>query len=261
MSPQEIRLTTTSTLLDGLEIIEFLSKQPEPAGMREILDATAMTRATAFRVINQLVEAGWICAEGSPRVFSVGRRTASIGLRSLRRDPARHAVVPSLIGLATEARLPAFFSCVEGGRTWWLDVVEVINGRVVHDPVGQDAPALATATGRAILSDADDDVIDALIAQAERVTPATRVEASQLRSALLDARARGYAVVHDEYRMGLTSMAAPIRNASVSAIAAIGLSEIDSADEERAARLPEALLRWARRASIECGYRTEWGLG
>jgi DNA-binding IclR family transcriptional regulator len=253
---------SAGTLTAGLRLLQFVAEQPGPVGMKDVLGATDMTRATAFRVVSQLVDEGWLVAEGSPRRFSLGLKAVAMGLRRLSNDRVRHVIAPNLIGLATEAMRPAFFAYVENGLTWWLGVTEVVGERIIQSPVGEPSPALATASGRAILSCLDEESVrHAVAGGCVTLTPRTITAPDELLAHVRIARERGYSVVRDEVRIGLTSMAAPVRDAYGSPVAAIGLSELDPEDEERLSRQGESVVRWARRASIELGYMSPWSLG
>ena len=90
---------------------------------------------------------------------------------------------------------------------------------------GMRVPAHCTSTGKVLLAHAPEGVREELIAgDLVRVTPRTLADAASLRPELDRIRERGYAVSRDEMEIGITSMAAPIRDPDGRVVAALGLA-------------------------------------
>jgi len=80
--------------------------------------------------------------------------------------------------------------------------------------------------GRVLLAGLPDDALTAYLdtLQAEPLTDRTLTAPEDLRSAVIQARADGYALVDQELELGLRSIAAPIRDSRGRVIAAINVS-------------------------------------
>jgi DNA-binding IclR family transcriptional regulator len=94
--------------------------------------------------------------------------------------------------------------------------------------VGRTSPLHATASGRALMLDLDDDEVRDLVA-ADLASPGPlghRAPAtmSQLFERLHDERRNGYAVAVDEIETGLASVGAPVRDSTGRVIAALNVS-------------------------------------
>lgn len=94
--------------------------------------------------------------------------------------------------------------------------------------IGQRSAMHFTATGRALMFDADDDLVRALTADqfgaACRLTPNAPRNAEELLERLRVERQKGYAVASDEVEAGLTSVSVPVRNVQGHLLAVLNVS-------------------------------------
>ena len=92
--------------------------------------------------------------------------------------------------------------------------------------VGTRFPAYATSMGRVLLAGLSPGDLDKLLANLDlhSYTAATVHDVDELRRILDVTRERGYAVVDQELEYGLRSAAAPVRDDTGSAIAAVNVS-------------------------------------
>jgi DNA-binding IclR family transcriptional regulator len=96
-------------------------------------------------------------------------------------------------------------------------------GGQVPLPVGGRLPATCTALGKAILAFADREVWDTVVARPlARLTPYSIVTTHVLSDEMLKVKAQGVAFEHEETRLGVTCVAAPIFQDS-RAIAAVSV--------------------------------------
>ncbi|WP_230424220.1 IclR family transcriptional regulator domain-containing protein [Prauserella cavernicola] len=93
--------------------------------------------------------------------------------------------------------------------------------------VGRSSPMHCTASGRPLLFDSDDDLVEALTAD-ELLAPTHGLAAPRSLDELLDRlhteRQRGYAVASEEVEIGLTSVGVLIRNHAGDLLAVINIS-------------------------------------
>lgn len=79
--------------------------------------------------------------------------------------------------------------------------------------------------GRVLLAGLDDAQLDELLADPiDPITPSTITDPETLRSALRNIRDAGWCVVDQELEVGLRSIAAPVRDATGSTVAAVNVS-------------------------------------
>jgi DNA-binding IclR family transcriptional regulator len=118
--------------------------------------------------------------------------------------------------------------------------------------IGRRSPLHCTASGRALMFDADDEQVEALTAR-DLVAPAAGPGAPKDLAALLqrlgDERRRGYSTASEEVEVGLTSMSAPVRDGLGHIAGVINVSGPTSRLGDRIDAVGALLLRAAQTAS------------
>src|SRR6185437_11434946 len=95
----------------------------------------------------------------------------------------------------------------------------------ISSGIGLRKPVHCTAEGKVLIAYQPPQAIERLIAAShERRTPRTLTGPDMLREELAKIRARGYAIDDEEYEPGVRSIAAPVRDDSGSAVAAVGVT-------------------------------------
>lgn len=133
---------------------------------------------------------------------------------------------PLLARLVHELGEPANLSVLRGTEV--LTVFSEPSPRAVQsvDWVGRTVPTYCTSSGRALLFDHDKADLTRLFAGTDfaQLAPNTPRDVEALHRRLVASRARGYAVVDEEFEPGLIAMAAPVRNFSGRVCAAVNVS-------------------------------------
>jgi DNA-binding IclR family transcriptional regulator len=94
-----------------------------------------------------------------------------------------------------------------------------------HNWVGQGTPLHATSSGKVLLAHAPEAVRkDALSRALQRFTPATITDPEVLRQDLDHIVEQGWGATVEEYEVGLSAVAAPVRAADGDVIAALSVS-------------------------------------
>lgn len=211
----------------GLAVIQALAAAREPRTLAQVAQATSLNRAVARRVLLTLVEVGYVLARGRefslrPRVLELGEayRTA-LRLPELALGPMRELV---------EATGQSCSMAVLDGAE--IVYVQRVPGRRIIDAVihvGTRLPAHATAMGRVLLAALDDAALDAALdaavdrARLGGLTGRTTTEPVALRAQVDRVRREGYCRVDQEFERGLTTIAAPVRDATGAVVAAVNL--------------------------------------
>ena len=127
-----------------------------------------------------------------------------------------------------------------------------------YSRIGGRAPAHCVATGKALLAAAQLDAaaLRALLGTLSAHTPNTITDFDALHAELAATRGRGYAENHEEWRLGVCGLGAPIFDARGTAVAAVGMSVPSIRfGRAQARQLSEQMLGCARDASERLGYR------
>jgi IclR family pca regulon transcriptional regulator len=128
--------------------------------------------------------------------------------------------------LVEEVRESSSMSVLDGSEIVYVARVPTKRIMTIALALGSRLPAYPTSMGRVLLSGLSDSQIDDYIelTRLERLTPRTVTDPDELRSAIDEVRAKGFALVDQELEEGVRSIAAPIFNSRREIIAAINIS-------------------------------------
>ena len=207
----------------ALAILEMLARAGE-AGVSEIAADLKVHKSTAFRLMAALERRGVVeqVAERGKYRLGVGiLRLAAATTARLDLVQEARAIARRLAGTTRETVNLAVLS---EGSALYLDQVAGPSALQSHNWVGQHIPLHATSNGKALLLGVPDGELGLVVKKMPAYTDRTITGLTALRKELAQARERGYAVAVDELEIGLTALAAPIRNAHGDVIASISVS-------------------------------------
>ena len=207
----------------ALGILEVLARTGE-SGVTEIAVELGVHKSTAFRLVATL-EAHRLVEQTSDR----GRYRLGMGiLRLAGATTARLDLVqearPISRQLAADTGETVNIAVLAESSALYLDQVAGSSALQPHNWVGQHIPLHATSNGKVLLSGLDESSLDAALGKLASYTPHTITGRAKLREELARVREQGYAVAVDELEIGLTAVAAPIRNAHGDVVASMSVS-------------------------------------
>jgi DNA-binding IclR family transcriptional regulator len=187
----------------------------------------ALPVATAARLLATLSDEGFVERTPDGASWTLGLPLVRLARAADPDRPLLAAGRPVLEELAAVAGESAAIAVARAGPA--MEVILQVDGPGllgVSDWVGVDFPLHASAPGKLILAELDDDALDEWVARVrpERFTRRTITSARGLRAEVAAIRARGYAELDDELEPELASLAVTVRGADGTAIAFIGVS-------------------------------------
>jgi DNA-binding IclR family transcriptional regulator len=239
----------------ALTILEVLARLGE-AGVTEIAAELGVHKSTAFRLVATL-EAHRLVEQATDR----GKYRLGVGvLRLAGATTARLDLVqearPVCRQLAADTGETVNIAVLSESSALYLDQVAGSSALQPHNWVGQHIPLHATSNGKVLLSGLDQRGLDAQLRRLPTYTPQTITKKTALRDELARVREQGYAVAVDELEVGLTAVAAPIRNGHGDVVASMSVSgptfRLATARVDEVARLLVA-------AAEEVSHRLGWG--
>ncbi|HON73582.1 MAG: IclR family transcriptional regulator [Candidatus Lutibacillus vidarii] len=111
-----------------------------------------------------------------------------------------------------------------GDAALYLDQISGPSTLSSYNWVGQHIPLHATSNGKVLVSELAEPELTRTLGELRSYTPATITDRGRLDAELAEVRAKGYAVAADELDLGLTAVAAPVRNAHGEIIASVSVS-------------------------------------
>jgi IclR family pca regulon transcriptional regulator len=241
------------SLVRGLAVIRSFSADRPEMTLSEVARETGLTRAAARRFLLTLADIGYVRTDG--RQFSLTPRVLELGYAYLSGAGLPEVAAPHLHWLVEQVEESASASVLDGDDVVYVARVPTRRIMSVGISIGTRFPAVLTSMGRVLLAAAPADVRDGILGRAtwEARTPFTVTDPAALRTELAAVRRRGWALVDQELEAGLRSVAAPVRRADGTVVAAINVSVSAGsgpvADTEQ--RVVAPLLEAARRIDAD----------
>lgn len=208
----------------GLAVIRAFDAEHRMLSLSEVAAATGLSRAAARRFLHTLVHLGYMHNSGGR--FALRPKILELGYAYLSSLTLPEVAMPHLEELAEQVRESSSVSELDGEDVVYIARVPTKRIMRVTINVGTRFPAYATSMGRVLLAAKPDDWLDKYLSSVKLrgLTDHTITSPAGLRQELHKIRGRGWALVDQELEEGLRSLAAPIRDAEGTVIAAVNVS-------------------------------------
>lgn len=195
-------------------------------GVSDLARAVGRERSQVSRMLKSLERGGLVEQDPQSRRYRLG--WALLVLAATAGDEALlRAARPALRKIVARTGEVALLSVQRANRSLTVLREESTQSLRAGGWVGRSSPMNCTASGRALLFDSDDDLVDALTEEDLR-TPISGLAAPRTLNELLDRlrneREQGYALASEEVEIGLTSVGVPLRDHAGTLIAVINIS-------------------------------------
>lgn len=211
----------------------------------EIATRTRLPRSTTHRILDQLVQLGWL--EHTPDGYGMGWRSLQFSALDDGHSRIRAEAAPLLHSLQMRTGMVVHLAVLKGPNIHYLDKVGGRSATSVPSRVGGSAPAHATALGKALLAWLNPETVDDLYKNGlPQQTGKTISDSRILYAELHRIRQRGgLAFESGESYEGIACVAAAIRSKRrpVASISLVGTCR-DSGE-----RVAPLVLEAARQAS------------
>lgn len=212
------------SLARGLDVVRAFGPNGGSLTLGEIAKRAGMSRAAARRYVLTLRDLDYIQVRGAH--FELKARLLELGYSYLSSLPLWKVAEPVLTELVDRVHETCSVSVLDVPDIVYVSRVAVKRIVSSNVSIGTRLPAFATAMGRVLLAALSEKELRSYIASVE-LSPITRytlVSRKKLLAAIEVARAQGFAIVDNEFAIGLHSIAVPVRDRSGSTIAALNLS-------------------------------------
>ncbi len=208
----------------GLAAIRVFGYGTGPLSITEIAERAKLTRAGARRLMLTLVTLKYaVLRDGR---FSLTPRVLELGFAYLSSMSLRELAQPVIEALARDTNELCAVSVLDEYDIVYIARAEIRTLLTRSVGIGSRLPAFATSMGRVLLAGLEPVAADALLESSRlvaytRFTPTSR---GALRADLDRVREQGYALVSQELELGVCGLAAPLRDAGGTVVAAINIS-------------------------------------
>jgi DNA-binding IclR family transcriptional regulator len=232
-------------------VLEAFRESDRPLGLADVIGACGIPKATAFRVLETLLETGYLIKDDQSR-YALSYKLLEVAVAVQERDPARKIALPYLEAIREEFGETVNMGVFQKDHVLYIEGLESRHTLRMTTGVGERRPIYAAALGKAIAAWLPREDLDAVlrVQTLRRFTKNTITGEAALRSELRQVARRGYAVDDEENLLGCICVAAPIFDAGGRVRWAISISAPSSRmSPERVARVGKYLARTCRSIS------------
>lgn len=208
----------------ALRLLEILSGSDRPMRLRDVAEASDLTRSNAFRVLQTLRDLGYVEQVGDGSHYDLTLKVFEIGARKMASNSLVTAAHPVLQRLSERVSENIMLSVREGLTSV---VVDRIEGRAfvrTFAYLGARAPLHAVSGGKVLLAWAPQGVVEAMSENLERFTDRTIATPAQLAEEIAHVRVQGYATAFHEINEAARGVAVPVRSRHGDVVAALSIS-------------------------------------
>lgn len=215
---------TMGGLAKGLQVIETFTAAKPRQSISEVSSATGLDRATARRCLLTLAYLGYADYDG--KYFTLTPRILRLGTACLATMPLPQVVQPLLDRLSDELGESSYVSILDGSDVVYVALASVRKVLSVSLMLGSRLPAFCTSTGRVLLASMEEGAARQLLTASALMqrTPRTLTDPEMIISELGRIRANGYALIDQEFEIGLRSIGVPLLNARGDTLAAMNIA-------------------------------------
>jgi DNA-binding IclR family transcriptional regulator len=247
----------TQAVQRAMRLLKAFSQGGPELGLTELARTVELNKSTTFRLLTALENAEMIERTPAGDAYRLGPELLRLGSQTLEHNGVAAAARVTLRELAEETRETVTLEVLVGDEVLTLD--EIIGKHMIGalPSLGTRWPAHATSTGKVLLAHLPEDEVRARLGHhLEQITPRTITDLEAFVRELSRVRARGYATNIEELEPGFVAISAPVRSASGTVVAAIGVSGPKSRLGSQAiAILARTLPEVADSVSVRLGWR------
>ena len=214
-----------TSLARGLIVIQAFTQQSPQMTISQLSVKTGLSRAAVRRCLYTLAKLGFAGAEDGSR-YSLRPRMLTLSHTYTASNTLSTAAQPILERMSAALRESFSVATLDGEDIVYIARTQVNRVMAVDLHIGSRLPAYCTSMGRVLLAYLPTEQLEQYLAKAV-LTPHTNrtiISVEKLRLALRNVRRNGYALVDQEYEVGLRSLAVPVYAPSGRVVATVNLS-------------------------------------
>lgn len=245
-----------SSLKKALAVLQTFAQETPELGVTELSRLLGVHKSTVSRIVTTLASEGFLEKDGASGKYRLGLKLAELGNRVLRRYDLRDRAAPFLDDLAGQTGEIIHLSVLDKNEIVYLDKRGEGQALTIGTRVGGRNPAHASSMGKVLLADLSPEELKRTLSLGPlmRCTPATLTKVSDLMKELEKVRKQGFATDYEESFPGIRCVAAPIRDHSGRAVAAISITAPKQRmGQERMKELAQRVVETARSISKQLG--------
>lgn len=203
----------SKTLEKGLIILDLFDRDHQRRGLSEISRLTGINKTSTYRLVNTLVQMGYLRKSINDKSLRLGPRAFVLGHHFFHGFDILQSVKPIIDKTFFEQKISIDSALLHGHSLISLYRREMQNLIYFRLPVIMDE-LYARAMGKAVLAKLDPAEVSNILEkiQIKKLTPNTLIDKEEIRKDIELTRTRGYSINNEEYVEGLICIGAPLMN-------------------------------------------------
>ena len=241
-----------------LKVIEALALRPEGINLTDLRQIVMLPTSSLHEILLTMTTEGWVTKDKSTHLYTLTPKLFEIASRHISRvQPIQtfHQIAAEMIGECGET--------IQMGILQGPDVLFIAREDGTHPirlsrNIGDRAPAYALSMGKVLLAEMDAGCLEEYlkVIRLVPITPHTISSVKVLKRELATVKRMGYACNLQESVLGIFAVAAPIRDISGRAIAAMNISALsDRTPPKKQRELTRLVIEGARKLGLAAGGR------
>ncbi|QBZ90649.1 IclR family transcriptional regulator [Pseudomonas viciae] len=219
--------STVQSLAKGFRVLESFTAENDELTLSQIAATADLDPGTTFRMLNTLVDLGYVSRIPESRRFALTLKVLDLGFHAIARTDLRSIVRPILRSLVSETSEAASFAVLQGADVLYLERVRAGITRLGVDiRIGTTVPATQTAIGQSILAFLPEQQVQ----KVQELTPTTpfimkpHVLERPLAELLEQIRDDGFVLTESLFTDGLRILAVPVLDIDGYPVGAISIA-------------------------------------
>ncbi len=209
----------------ALSIVEVLLRREEPLPARDLAELTGINRTTAHRLLNALIQRGWVERVPGSSEYALSLRLLALARIAIDRRDLLAEVRPVLQALSDASRETVHLGVLDGNEIVHVDKVDSPEAIGVSSKIGSRAVPHVTGLGKAILSASDGEAVDRYLRHAATLPGAEAItDSAAFRNDLGRIAVAGYSVDDEEASPGVRCLGVAVRGADGMPLFAISVT-------------------------------------
>ncbi len=200
------------TVEKALQLIEALSRSTAPIGVSQLGRDLKLNKSTVYRLVDTLVRHGYAQQDKETGRYALTVKLWEMGLGAVRGMGLRQTARPVLEREATRTGEATLLGIVQEREALIIDKADSCHPLQIVSPLGSRVSLTSSSLGRALLAFQPDALVTDVMAAFSPPTSRGIQTPAMLAEALAQVRAEGVARSVDEWQVGVSGVAAPIRD-------------------------------------------------
>lgn len=195
-----------------INLLEFLSKNKDGKGIKEISETLDLPLSTTHRMLNSLKDKGYVYQDKVSKEYKTGLEVLSLAINLLNDMDIIKISRPIIEDLSTKHGQLVYLSIFEDDKIICVDMVNNAKRTKFYVQIGTSMPIYCAASAKVIAAYLDETDVDHILENTNKIkyTSHTKLDDEEIKKEYARIREEGYAICDEEMELGVKAISTPI---------------------------------------------------